>query len=377
MKIQKKFYMKSHMWVKIFCVVFVAVILLMIVLMAVWQHNNIKYLFEREEHNIMENQSYISTALVDAISFSVLSEGVEILPADLLKKAVESVFYYNVGTTALFKGEKLITSTYYKKDEMDYRLLKKNLSEGECFLKYYEASNNTQVIKAVSIVTLQGEDYKVITTTDISYLYTYQKKIIKQMVIICTGGGILSAVVLLIIFKLAFKPLNEINDNVNIIAAGNYDQRLDVKRNDELGQLAYNINEMAQAVGDNIQSLKEAASQQKRFVHNLSHEMKTPLTSIICYSEIMMVNEQIPREKIMNYAGIILTEGKRLKMISEKLMDFLYIGKINECDKTEVSMEAVMDDICAAMAPMFKKKKIQLDRKINDFIMNVDLELFM
>lgn len=63
-------------------------------------------------------------------------------------------------------------------------------------------------------------------------------------------------------------------------------------------------------------------------------------------------------------------------MISEKLMDFLYIGKINECDKTEVSMEATLNDICNTMAPIFAKKNIKIVKKIDDFVMSVDLELF-
>lgn len=375
MKKHMKFGIRSHLWIKIFSVVFAAVIILMMIFMIVWQRNNIKYIFEREEENIIENQSYISSTLLNAVSFAVLSEGVEVLPENQLKTVMDSALYYNMGRVALYREENLIASTYQEKDSYDYEILQKVLSSEKCYLQYYDLPD-FHFIKTVSALTLQGQEYKIITTTNISELYEYEEQLMRQVMFLCAAGGLFTAVVLLFIFKLAFKPLKEINDNVKTIAAGNYDQRLDIRRSDELGQLARNVNEMAQAVGENIESLQEAASQQKRFVHNLSHEMKTPLTSIICYSEIMMANEHITKEKIIDYAEIILTEGRRLKMISEKLMDFLYIGKINECDKTEVSMEATLNDICNTMAPIFAKKNIKIVKKIDDFVMSVDLELF-
>ena len=96
-----------------------------------------------------------------------------------------------------------------------------------------------------------------ITTTDISQIYDYQNKLLGQITLIGIAGGAVMALILLLVFHIAFRPLKQINENVKRIAGGSYEYRLNVKRRDELGELAANINDMAQAVNDNIISLKE------------------------------------------------------------------------------------------------------------------------
>ena len=104
--------------------------------------------------------------------------------------------------------------------------------------------------------------------------------------------------------------------------------------------------------------------------------MSSPLTSILCYSEIILRAEQLSKERLIDYTEIILSGGRQLKKLSEKLTDFLYIGKINAYDKTEISVKETIDDICDAMTPMFQKKGVYFTKKIHDFIMHVDRELF-
>lgn len=372
---QKKFFIKSHLWIKIYGIVFMTVIILMLIFVRIWQHQNIRYLFSREEEDIIRNQSYLSNALADAVSFAALSDGVEKLSADKFKIAVESAFYYNMGEIALFQSGSLVVSTYRERDNIDKKLAMQDFKDKECHLEYYDREDS-HYIKAISAIELQNQTYMLITTTDIADLYDYQNRLMRQAAVICMVGGMIAAVFLLLIFRIAFKPLKDINENVKTIAAGNYDNRIEVRRNDELGELADNVNGMAQAVGDNIRSLKELTSEQKRFIDNLTHEMKTPLTSIICFAEIILTDANLTREKMARHAGIIAKEGKRLSVISHKLMDFIHIGKINECDKMEVSMGVLVNDVCSMMAPMLAKKQIYLRKHIEDFKLKVDWELF-
>ena len=375
MKKFKKNSVLDYLWIKNFVVIFTIVILLMTLFIMQWQHGIINYIFKQEENNIVENQAGISKALLHAIFFTELSEGVEVLSEEQLKDTIKLAFNNKAGETALFQENKLISGTYFEKDSIDSQLLEQEISENECILRYYNVSD-THYIKAVSAIVLQGQEYKIITTTDISRLYQYEKKLLKRIERVCIPSGIFIAVIFLVFFYFVLGPLKKINESIHMIVAGDYMRYLKLKRNDEIGQLADNINKVMETVNDSVRSLKEAVSQQKSFIDDLSHEMNTPLTSIICYSEIMLEAEHLPREKLMDYTGIILSEGKHLKMISEKLTDFIYIGKIRECDKVEISIKQTIDDICDTMTPMFEKKRVYFAKKIQDFSMRVDLELF-
>ena len=198
----------------------------------------------------------------------------------------------------------------------------------------------------------------------------------KRAVIIGIPLGIAVAVFFLTLFFFLLGPLSKVNEAAKSAAAGNYNKRLKIKRSDEIGELADNINKITQSADENIKSLNEIVIQQKSFVENFSNEMSSPLTSILCYSEIILRAEQLSKERLIDYTEIILSGGRQLKSLSEKLTDFLYIGKINEYDKTEISVKETIDDICDAMTPMFQKKRIYFIKKIHDFIMCVDRELF-
>lgn len=168
-------------------------------------------------------------------------------------------------------------------------------------------------MSAVSSVNLLDKEYKMITTTDISQIYDYQNKLLGQITLIGIAGGAVMALILLLVFHIAFRPLKQINENVKRIAGGSYEYRLNVKRRDELGELAANINDMAQAVNDNIISLKEAAAKQEQFIQNIAHELKTPLTSIICYAQLLPDTGKCNGGKEVQFAAVIARGGAVVK----------------------------------------------------------------
>lgn len=77
---------------------------------------------------------------------------------------------------------------------------------------------------------------------------------------------------------------------------------------------------MAQAVEEKILSLEEAARRQEEFTANFAHELKTPLTSIIGYAD-MLRSSPLSQEEQLVCANYIFGEGKRLEALSFKLLD--------------------------------------------------------
>ena len=113
--------------------------------------------------------------------------------------------------------------------------------------------------------------------------------------------GLIMAVVLIYFFsKRLTKPLLEVNKAAKIIADGNFDRRLSIDSNDEIGQLADSFNYMAE-------SLEKKDQDRRLFVASVAHDLRSPLTSIQGFVQAMK-DGMIPEEKYDYYMGIILEE---------------------------------------------------------------------
>ena len=73
-----------------------------------------------------------------------------------------------------------------------------------------------------------------------------------------------------------------------------------------------------------MKELEEKTKSQEMFTNNFAHELKTPLTSMIGYADLIRSN-QLSEEKLITYANQIVVEGRRLEKMSMKLMDLIVL----------------------------------------------------
>ncbi len=106
------------------------------------------------------------------------------------------------------------------------------------------------------------------------------------------------------------------------MASGDYHYRARKVSSDELGQLTIDFNQMANALEDNINKLEDEIQSREDFVAAFAHELKTPLTSIIGYAD-MLRSRKLDEEKSFVSANYIYTEGKRLEAMSFRLLDIM------------------------------------------------------
>ena len=121
------------------------------------------------------------------------------------------------------------------------------------------------------------------------------------------------------------RPIRDLGKAANRLAAGDYTSRAEVAGGDEVSELAENFNQMADAVEKNVHALAESAQRQEDFTASFVHELKTPLTAIIGYAD-MLRSGALEEEKSRKAAGYIFSEGKRLERLSLSLMDLLVAG---------------------------------------------------
>jgi signal transduction histidine kinase len=109
------------------------------------------------------------------------------------------------------------------------------------------------------------------------------------------------------------RPLKIINKAAKTIANGQFENRVSIESQDEIGELANTFNSMAE-------SLQNLENMRRSFVANVSHELRTPMTTIQGFIE-GVIDDTIPHEKQKQYLNIVLDEAKRLSRMVNDLLD--------------------------------------------------------
>lgn len=136
------------------------------------------------------------------------------------------------------------------------------------------------------------------------------------------------------------RPLKRIRDAARQMAGGDYSQKVQVSSGDEVGELAKTFNHMAEQV-------KEADELQRHFVMSVTHELKTPLTSIQGFTEALLDNAIPSVQQRQKSLGIIFRESKRLERLINDLLDLAKLdAKQFSLSKNYVDLDQLLAGFC-------------------------------
>ena len=159
---------------------------------------------------------------------------------------------------------------------------------------------------------------------------------------------------ILLLAYFVYRPLMKISQVAKMYAKGNFDQRIEVHSQDEIGYLANTMNYMA----EELNTLEE---DQRKFVSNVSHDFRSPLTSIKGYVEAMM-DGTIPIEFQEKYFNIVLFETDRLKKLTEELLTLNSFGsKRGMLDISTFDINAIIKNTAASFEGRCRGRKISIE----------------
>ncbi|MEC0242619.1 HAMP domain-containing sensor histidine kinase [Paenibacillus dokdonensis] len=168
-------------------------------------------------------------------------------------------------------------------------------------------------------------------------------------------------------------PLIKLTRASTEVKNGNLNVRIDFQRKDEIGRLAVNFNDMIDRISSQISTierdrdrLKDLNEQEKRFFDNVTHELKTPLTSILGYAEMIREKGEADRaffDKGMNH---IVEESRRLHSMVLKLLEVSHSNSGGEAFEM-VDTSKILQDVCDSMSFRAKryKKRIMCEMEEN------------
>lgn len=161
---------------------------------------------------------------------------------------------------------------------------------------------------------------------------------------------IAGTIIMYLISSLLTKPIRILTGATRRMAEGDYAYRAELVSQDELGQLTKDFNHMAAALEKNIEQLEEEIQAREDFVAAFAHELKTPLTAIIGYADMLRLRK-LDEEKSFLSANYIYTEGKRLEAMSFRLLEIM-VTKRSRVEFQRVRVEAMF----AYLKEMYKNK---------------------
>ncbi len=152
--------------------------------------------------------------------------------------------------------------------------------------------------------------------------------------------------------------LHRLTGAVRRISGGDLTIRSKIRSKDEFGQLSRDFDAMADKLQENITRMETQMQRQESFMGAFAHELKTPMTAIIGFADLLRQGSLDENTRMMA-AEYIYSEGHRLEKLSFKLLDLLLLKK-DALVMKRVGLSSYIGEIDRAMSPVMKNKGIRL-----------------
>ena len=210
----------------------------------------------------------------------------------------------------------------------------------------------------LSAITAGNQRIELRARFDLSSVYAArqtQQRLYLVVYILVVLFGIAASIVLAYALTIRLHRLTTV---VRKISGGNLSIRSRITSQDEFGQLSRDFDAMADKLQENISRLESEMQRQESFMGAFAHELKTPMTSIIGFADLLR-QDSLDENTRMMAAEYIFTEGHRLERLSFKLLDLLLLKK-DEVVMKRVWLSAFMEEVEKALSPSLKNKGIRL-----------------
>ncbi|MBO5227467.1 MAG: HAMP domain-containing histidine kinase [Lachnospiraceae bacterium] len=169
--------------------------------------------------------------------------------------------------------------------------------------------------------------------------------------------------------------INEMTKSVRRIAAGDLNEVIAVRGNDELAYIATSLNDMTDKLLVLMEKERDSERSKNELITNVAHDLRTPLTSIIGYMGYLTTKKDLKEEERENYIQMVYSKAKRLEKLIEDLFSFTKLshGKLAmKVGKVDIVMltNQLLDDFY----PSFEKEGLECELicKKSSILINAD-----
>ena len=213
-----------------------------------------------------------------------------------------------------------------------------------------------------SFIDLIGEKYvgrNIIRINDDNLLVLLSENYIDNELNIILLGAILSGIIFIMLIKSRVEYISNLSKSVRKIAKGNLATRIELKYQNELKTLGEDINYMA---GE----LQREENYQKEFITNISHDLRTPLTTMLGYSKMIEDGNYDNQDELKKYVGIINKKGQNLKLMIDEFFDY------SKFSSNDMNIEKVLVNLNEMILQLISEEEVNLQMK--NLSIEVELE---
>ncbi|MBN3523671.1 sensor histidine kinase [Paenibacillus apiarius] len=225
----------------------------------------------------------------------------------------------------------------------------------------------------VSQIEINQKRYAISYMKDVTPVYAERMEQYQFFRQVDIAACLIYMILMFFISKGLTKPIENMVGTAQVIAQGDFSKRVEISSQDEIGNLATHFNGMVAVVEEKIKALEMNNLEKQRFIHNLTHELKTPLTSIIGYAEFLRVTKYDERV-FVDGLDVIGSEARRLESLAAKMMDLIVL-RGDEVEMRRENLRAVIGEMEAALALKAEEKQIELVLECEDCWLRMEKDL--
>lgn len=229
-------------------------------------------------------------------------------------------------------------------------------------------NDNQYFLQVITKLNIDNQDIYLENLVDITDIYALRSQNYKLYCLFLIIGSLISSSIIAFFSIYITNPLKKLQQTTNQIAKGNFeirnDNSLKAMKSPELVNLATDFNHMADKICKYIKKLQDYNERQEDFISRFTHELKTPLTSIIGYADILRTYDIEPKKRY-ELANYIFKEGKRLEDLSFNLLN-LIILKQDEFPFKEYNSKQLFRELTQTLAIMLKKYEMKIEFNIEE-----------
>ena len=179
----------------------------------------------------------------------------------------------------------------------------------------------------------------------------------------------------LILVRKKIVYLKLISDNVNDIANGKLGLTIGIKGKDELTQLAQNINYMSKELEHTFEQERLLERTKNELITNVSHDLRTPLTSIIGYIDLLKRGQYNSNAQLQEYLETTYSKSQRLKYLIDELFEYTRLSGIDaKLNLNEVDLSGLLEQIVGEYIPIFEKESLIVQKSITQEIIPIFID---
>ena len=303
------------------------------------QSRMFQYLFEMAYQSTKKyGEDYAIARAVDSVMDSVESEGTECFVMDTGRKV-----YYGDALT--------------KREDAAITELIQGLTASDNYVYGIRNTDGRYQLFHICLIDTEERSIYLGICRDLTTIYEDRESLMNQyklaLVILLFAGG----ACIYLLSRYMTRPISNLEMVAGRIARGNYELRSKYHAKDEIGALAGSFNRMADTLVEHVQEKELEAKQKEDFTAAFAHELKTPLTSIIGYADMLNSVELSEAERREAYF-YIYSQGKRLESLSYKLLELVGMDK-DSMQKRPVSTKKLEENLRITMRPIFAGRDIK------------------